>query len=322
MRKQLIPSKNRTFSAETKGEMFGVSGLFMARIYDDANRLFVNQTFKASRPFNADGYKKGSRITVEVRFDDECKNGSQSFAITGHVVEPGARDWAMGGCIHEEIRKHFPELAHLIKWHHMATDSPTHYVANTVYHASNLASGKAAGEPNAWERRIAFGDFPITHKIGQKFADYIKARIEHNATTSASNPHRLPFAPVAVPHDKKPGETYKFADKFTLAGFECKWYECQFDSENDAQEFCNALNSYPVRFVQVVTGYSEGKARDLDAARSCGVWPDATDEQLCAPADELKAVLLARLPGLVDAFRADMNAAGFLWEDQPENVAQ
>lgn len=45
----------------------------------------------------------------------------------------------------------------------------------------------------------------------------------------------------------------------------------------------------------------EGKERDLDAARSCAVWPDATDEELTAPglADRLKA----RFPALMIEFR-------------------
>jgi len=38
------------------------------------------------------------------------------------------------GCLHDEIRQHFPELAHLIKWHLVSTDGPLHYIANTLYH--------------------------------------------------------------------------------------------------------------------------------------------------------------------------------------------
>lgn len=322
MRKQLIPSKNRTFSAETAGEMFGVSGRFMPRIYDDANRLFVSQVFKASREFVAPGFKSGSRITVEVRFDDECKNGHQSFAITGSVREPGSRDSSMCGCIHDEITAAFPELAHLVKWHLNDTSGPMHYVANTVYHASDRDhNGRAAGEPCAWDRVIKFGSFPMTTKIKKSFAEWLTAAHAHGETSSATNAARVwPPVPVAVEHEKKPGDTYDFAPKFTFNGFACKWHECPFDSLTEAQQFADAL-AFGFSFELIPTQYSKGKARDLKAARSCASWPDATDAELCAPADELKAALLARLPGLVDAFRADMNAAGFLWEDQPEHVA-
>lgn len=58
----------------------------------------------------------------------------------------------------------------------------------------------------------------------------------------------------------------------------------------------------------------EGKDRQLDWARSAAVWPEATDEQLTAEPEVLKAALLERLPALLLAFRADMEAIGFLWE--------
>ena len=55
----------------------------------------------------------------------------------------------------------------------------------------------------------------------------------------------------------------------------------------------------------------EGKARELDHARSSAVWPDATDAELCAP--DLADTLRARLPALLAAFKADMLALGFTW---------
>lgn len=57
----------------------------------------------------------------------------------------------------------------------------------------------------------------------------------------------------------------------------------------------------------------EGKARDLDAARDCAVWPDATDEQLSAPRVELEAALTARLPALMIEFRAVVESLGFIY---------
>lgn len=50
----------------------------------------------------------------------------------------------------------------------------------------------------------------------------------------------------------------------------------------------------------------EGKERDLDAARSTAIWPDATDEELMAPG--LKERLEARLPALMDDFHRAMSA--------------
>lgn len=58
----------------------------------------------------------------------------------------------------------------------------------------------------------------------------------------------------------------------------------------------------------------EGKERNLDAARSSACWPEATDAELSVSKEELTAALEARLPALLAAFRADMEACGFLWE--------
>jgi hypothetical protein len=122
--------------AEHTHTINGVIGRMHNRIASEKTGLFVSQKWSASRTFKEPGYKKGSRITVELRFDDECKNGHQTFAITAHVQEPREKDWAMCGCLYEEISKYFPELAHLIKWHLTSTTGPMHYLANTTYHAS------------------------------------------------------------------------------------------------------------------------------------------------------------------------------------------
>lgn len=79
-------------------------------------------------------------IRAKVRHDDECGNGHNTFAITGEIYTTDKRrsdPFLACGCLHEEIAKHFPELAPFIKWHLMGTDEPLHYVANTVYHAGD-----------------------------------------------------------------------------------------------------------------------------------------------------------------------------------------
>jgi hypothetical protein len=304
--------------------MFGVEGHMFNRILNEESGLFLNQKFIATRPFKAQGCKAGSTITVVVSFDDECKNGHQTFDITGHVQEPGARDWFMGGRIHGEITKYFPEPAHLIKWHLVSTDGPMHYIANTVYHAGNRDhNGHVAGEPNRWDHVIKFGDFPITFKIKKGFQEWLTATFEHLQTTLKTNPNRQPWPPVPVPveHEKKPGETYEFDPKYTFQGFERKWYECPFDSKIEAEQFSEALARYPFKFEMLPTGYSKGKERNFAAARNAAVWPEATDEQLSLPKDQLTELLKARLPMLQKDFRADMEAAGFLWEQPPSKLA-
>ena len=195
---------NAIAEKERAGTMFGVEGRFFNVVRADNGRI-LNQTFKARRDYREDGHAYA--FTVTARFDDECRNGHETFAITADIREDG-REY-MGGCCHDEIAARFPELAPLIRWHLVSTDGPMHYVANTVYHAD-----------------------------------------EHGPT------HASP-------------------------GYRVEW---------DAKTI---------------------KTRNLDHARSCAVWPEATDAELCAP--DLKDKLLARLPALMTAFKADMIAAGFIY---------
>lgn len=91
----------------------------------------------------------GDVLIAHVRFDDECGNGHNTFAITCDVFDrdrtPGERSVvnAKGkrrylgavGCQHDLVTEHFPELAPAINWHLCSTDGPMHYIANTVYFA-------------------------------------------------------------------------------------------------------------------------------------------------------------------------------------------
>lgn len=161
----------------------------------ETDSKLTKQQYKTFGPRPAKGYGKGSAIWALVRYDDECGNGHNTFSITGHVTEPRRKDWVACGCIHEEIAEAFPELAPYIKWHLCSSDGPMHYIANTVYLASE--------------------------RVG------------------------------------------------------------------------------------------EGKERDLDAARSSAIWPDATDDDLILPG--LQERLAARLPALLEEFRRDVESLGFGW---------
>lgn len=79
-------------------------------------------------------------MTVELRYDDQCKNGHNSFAITGSIntLERGKMSHGDSciacGCIHDEIAKHFPFQKPLIQWHLFDDTGPMHYIANTLFH--------------------------------------------------------------------------------------------------------------------------------------------------------------------------------------------
>lgn len=120
--------------------------------------LTKNQKKTFTKFYTEDGQRY--KITATVRHDDECGNGYNNFAITGDLYEMtknGCQVNVAGGCIHEEIKKHFPELAKYIKWHLCGTDGPTHYIDNTLYFAGDRDCwGKALGEPKGYEKAIKF----------------------------------------------------------------------------------------------------------------------------------------------------------------------
>jgi len=89
-------------------------------------------SYKLVKYFKEDG--KDKRIDVVLRYDDSCNNGHNTFGITGTIYPDGT-----SGCIHDEIAKHFPQLAKYIKWHLCSSDGPLHYIANTKYHASYIS---------------------------------------------------------------------------------------------------------------------------------------------------------------------------------------
>ena len=104
----------------------------------------------------------GPRVVVaSVRYDDQCNNGHNTFAVTGTVYgrhgskrDGGTRTKDGGmlfvescGCVHDDIAAHIPELAGLIKWHLCSSNEPWGYVDNTVYHAGDRDCwGLKAGE--------------------------------------------------------------------------------------------------------------------------------------------------------------------------------
>ncbi len=279
---------------------------------------FANQSW-VSEPRKISGYGTGAVMTVDIRFDDRCKNGHNDFAITADVVTPASRrrnDIEAGGCLHDEIAQVFPELAHLIRWHLSSTEGPMHYIGNVTYHASDRDyNGRAKGEPCAWAYGYTFDRVPLIVKVKPELFKWIEARrVEFNGATLAQNPHAGQFHVTAIAHVNRPGDNYQFAPKWTFVGFGEKWHDCPFDDEATAQSFAESLNNCSVHPVKIATDFSKGKERDLRAARACAAGLELTDEQLCLPKEQLSELLKSHLPGLLAAMRADIEGAGFMWQ--------
>lgn len=183
-----------------------------------------------------DGYD----IDIEVRFDDRCGNGHNSFAITGTVYKAGRvrtdRNLVTCGMCHDFVENYFPELTPYLKWHLTSTDGPMHYVANTTYHAKEVRK--------------------FQHSVRLK-DDTLNARAVYLGIYSDDGLERL---------------RKRFAD------FELEW------------------DTSPTM---------DSKEANLDAARRCAIWPDASLEDL---RDEQK--LLERLPALMEEFKRDIESLG------------
>jgi len=230
-------------------------------ISDIGPSVLTKKQVKRFGPKPISGYGEGGQITAEVRYDDECGNGHNTFSITADITSARSRrqrDIEAGGCLHEEIAKHFPELAPFIKWHLCSSDGPMHYVANASYHASDRDhNGLLKGE----KRQIINGR------------------------------SKLPaWELVAIGPDGEEMPTYKLPKSI------------------DAPEAPTSVYRLEWRPWCIV---GEGKARELDHARSSAIWPEATDEELTAPG--LKDRLEARLPKLMEEFRAAVESLGFTY---------
>lgn len=206
------------------------------------------------------------QIKATVRYDDQCKNGYDSFSITGeqYRIVRGMRREDSFGCIHELVAEHFPELRPFIKWHSMTEHGPLHYLANTIY---------LAGDRDCWGLRKDETKQLTKGKTGMPCWELGGRDV--NGTL-------IPICKLPRMEEGEQAPT----STFTL-----EWV--------------------PVLRV------GEGKARQLDSARSVAVWPDATDEDLTAPG--LKERLEQRLPGLMAAFEKDLERiraldAGTRWK--------
>jgi hypothetical protein len=309
-------TETRTFDSDTALAILGVPGRLKRRTvcYQTKIGCWEHQNWLSERRTKVLANGEKVLMHAEIRFDDNCHNGHNSFAITGFgwYDHHKTRDWDFGGCCHEMIAEVFPELEPLIKWHLVSTDSPMHYVANTVYHASNLENGKAKGEPNRWETRLRFTSLP-TMTFGVK-ASLAKALSDAKSTKHVPGVLDL----VEVPYVKDTsGSDYQFDPHYTLGCYPVeKWHEAPYKSKGEALEWQTTLLTNDWELVNVVTGYSKGKERNLEYARRAAKWPEATDEQLCLPAAELTALLEARLPTMVAEFHQAMAEIGMAWSPE------
>lgn len=310
-----------TLRNEFQGAINGVPGRFCNVIQWPAGNArhcgrIANQSWVSEARDVSAEYGGKSQMRVNIRFDDNCKNGHESFAITADVKDLSIRNgnrFVAGGCLHDDIKRFFPELAPLIKWHLTSTDGPLHYVANTVYLAGNRDhNGRLKGEPYRFETVVTVGSSPLPANVKSNFKKFLQ---DLTAETELS---LLDISEIE--HDK---DSKTFKPKYTFNGVPCtKWHECPFDNKEEAELWRGIIKTHIaalahgghyIKFEKRATAWGEGKAREFEAAREAAVWPEATDEQLSLEPGQLKALLMQRLPALQAEFKAAVTGAGFLW---------
>jgi hypothetical protein len=236
---------------------------------------------------------------INIRFNDECKNGKNEFAITADVYKnngtknkPKKGSSLKGGCIHDDIARIAPEFKKFLKWHLFSEKGPMYYIENTLYFVSGKdAFGRKAGEPSDWGYFIKFKGFPIRQKISKGFAE---------ALEKIRNEEKKNIKIVEVE-----GTDKKYKD-YTFSCYPCSYCACPFSSYRKAEEVLKAIQNFDFDIISEPISFSKGKEIDLDAARRAAYWLDATDEELTQPPEKLKEALLARLPALIDDFLKDM----------------
>lgn len=114
------------------------------------------------------GYGKGATFTATVAYDDTCRNGHNTFSITGEVRVPGRRRDPVVACgmMHDAMQECFPELAPFLRWHLVSADEPMYYIENTLYWLGyqGWCDGKDRSPPNLEHARstAVWPDMPET----------------------------------------------------------------------------------------------------------------------------------------------------------------
>ena len=75
-----------------------------------------------------------------------------------------------------------------------------------------------------------------------------------------------------------------------------------------ANEFLKALQNHEYGYIKIPTQWNKAVKPNIDAARSCTIWPDATLKQLSN-----EKALLKRLPKLIKEFQTAIEELGFIY---------
>lgn len=119
---------------------------------------------------------KSYRISINVSLDDYCNNKVCDFSITGDVYKKrknGSWEHCMGGCIHEEIVKHYPELKKFIPLHlSNYLGQPMYPEANGAYHIRKSSKEVAMSYLRCTEQELSALSF-ASNEIERPYFKYL-----------------------------------------------------------------------------------------------------------------------------------------------------
>lgn len=244
----------------------------------------------------------GNRLyTLNIRYDDEYGNGYNIFAIDieVEVKERGQWVWDSSGRDISLFRKAFPKYAKYLKWHGMSPKGPSAYVANSMYHAGMKDHyGKLKGEPYIQEKVAYINDVPIPVPVNNYLARFL-----NHALNDKPESVDLTIKEVLTMTKHRDLRSYYTTTSWPIE--QSQSYQAPFSSLQEAQEWVNTLQTCTVRLTSRPVSFHLGKEPDLEAARRVAIWPEAELE------DFTEENLKARLPGLIEAFRKDIEELGF-----------
>ncbi len=97
----------------------------------------------AAKEWNKIFYENGEKYRIQVRSELVHRDGNSNayFSIGGDIfrlAKNGRKVWESGGCIHDDIIKHFPQLQPLVDIHLADEEGvPMHAYANAAYWAGH-----------------------------------------------------------------------------------------------------------------------------------------------------------------------------------------
>ncbi len=218
------------------------------------------------------------RIRSTVRYDDECGNGHNSFAVTGEIEHKRGNHRFYehsGGCIHDKVGKWFPEIKPLIKWHLTSSDGPMHYTANTLHY---------------YKKHLFLLNKPTIMAELQKRRDTLKS-------AGALTLHR--FESIWVLEGVYQGKKYSVDRSMT--------WEKPSVKEMYEEIYTDILGD-PAKDLYLNKG--DTIESTLASARHCAIWDDMPGGVDVA---DMEKQVEARLPQLLKDFRKAVEGYGFTY---------